>query len=246
MNTKRITQLSPLLLLIAIIISACGFGPGRLVVGSGSVVEESRQVSGISGVNLATIGDLTIELGDTETFSVEADDNLMEYIKTSVVGGVLRIEVNDRVNLKPTKRIKYSLTVKSLDSIKVSSVGDVVAPVLTADRFSVSISSTGDVSIPALNAETLIVDISSTGNLDIDGGEVKTQEIKISSTGKYNARDLESDEADVRLSSTGSATIWVKSTLTASLSSTGDLNYRGNPTVDSTTNSTGDVNKISD
>jgi hypothetical protein len=198
-------------------------------------------VSGISGINLATIGDLTIELGDTEAFSIEADDNLMQYLKTSVVAGVLRIEVNDLVNLKPTKPIKYSLTVKSLDSIKVSSVGDVLAPALTADRFSVTISSTGDVRIPSLNAETLIVDISSTGNLDIEAGEVKTQDIDISSSGKYNARDLASDEADVRLSSSGSAMIWVKNTLTAKLSSTGNLNYRGNPTVDSTTNSSGDV-----
>ena len=244
MIKKRYGQLIPVFLII-FTISAC-FGSARLVPGSGNVIEESRQVSGISGVNLATIGDLTIELGDTESFSIRADDNLMEYIDTSVVGGVLRIEATARINLKPTTPIKYSLTVKSLDSIKVSSVGDVNAPALTADHFSVSISSTGDVNIPSLEAGSLVVDISSTGNLDILGGSVTSQDIKISSTGKYSARELASEDATVRLSSTGSATIWVANSLTAKLSSTGDLNYWGNPTVDATTSSTGDVNKIGD
>jgi hypothetical protein len=241
---RLLSRLMPVLLLV-VVISAC-MGPGRLVVGSGDVIEEPRQVSGVSGVNLATVGDLTIELGDTESFSITADDNLMQYLKTSVVGDVLRIEGTARVNLKPSTTIKYSLTVKSLDSIKVTSVGDVNAPALTADRFTVTISSTGDVNIPSLEAESLKVDISSTGNLSIDEGSVKSQDIKISSTGKYNAQDLASEDANVRLSSTGSATIWVENSLTAKLSSTGDLYYRGNPAVDSTTNSTGDVIHLGD
>jgi len=240
MYKRIINQLLPVLLLMTLIISAC-LGQARLVVGSGNVVEEPRQVSGISGVNLATIGDLTIELGETEAFSITADDNLMQYLKTAVVGGVLRIEVNDRVNLKPSTPVKYSLTVKSLDSIKVSSVGDVNAPALSADRFSVTISSTGDVNIPSLEAKTLNVDISSTGNLSIDGGAVISQDIKISSTGKYSAQDMTSEDATVRLSSTGSAEIWVENTLTAKLNSTGDLYYRGSPTIDADTNSSGDV-----
>jgi len=246
MNTTRIIKNIVIFTLLTILCSACGFGPAKVVVGSGNVVEESRQVSGVSGVNLATIGDLTIELGEKEAISITADDNLVEYLKTSVVGGVLRIEVNDRVNLNPSTPIKYSLTVKSLESIKVTSVGDVMAPALTADRFSVNISSTGDVTIPELNAEKVTVDITSTGSLDIEGGEVKTQDIKLSSTGSYNAQDLESDDADISISGTGSATIWVNNTLTVKLNSTGYLFYRGDPTVDQTTNSTGNVNRITD
>jgi len=246
MNITRTTKIIVIFALLTIICSACGFGPARIVVGSGNIVEESRQVRGVSGVNLATIGNLTIELGDTESFSVEADDNLMEYFKTSVVGGVLRIEVNDRVNLNPSSPIKYSLTVKSLESIKVTSVGVVFAPALTADEFSVTIASTGKVSIPELTAEQLTVDISSTGNLDIDGGIVKYQDIKLSSSGNYNAEDLASEEAKVNISRTGSATIWVENTLSVKLNSTGDLYYRGDPTVDQTTNSTGNVNRITE
>ena len=37
-------------------------GDTRTVRGTGDIVEETRAVSGVSGVNLATIGDLVIEV----------------------------------------------------------------------------------------------------------------------------------------------------------------------------------------
>ena len=218
-------------------------------------------MSGITGVNLATIGHLIIEVGDTESLRIEAEDNLMEYLETEVRNGRLRIGTQDRVNPRNTKPVNYYLTVKGLDTIVISLSGDIEAPDLEAERFSITIassgnlemgdleadtltvkiSSSGDVTMGVLNADTLEVDIGSDGNLDIAGGEVKTQEVTIDSSGKYTAQDLASDEADVRLSSDGSATIWVQDNLKANLSSSDNLRYRGNPTVDATTTSSGDV-----
>jgi hypothetical protein len=266
MNKTRNTNLLTTLIFATLVLSACSIGDVRTVRGSGDVVEETRAVSGVTGVNLATIGHLTIEVGDTESFRIEAEDNLMEYLETEVRSGKLRIGTQDKVNLHNTKPVNYYLTVTDLDTIEISSSGDIEAPDLEAERFSITIassgnlemgdfegdaltvkiSSSGDVTMGMLNANTLMVDIDSTGNLDIAGGEVKTQNITISSSGKYRAQDLASDEADVRLNSTGSATIWVQDHLKANLSSSGDLRYRGNPTVDETTNSSGDVIQISE
>jgi hypothetical protein len=131
-----------------------------------------------------------------------------------------------------------------LDTIEISSVGDIVAPDLEPEKFSIAISSTGDLTLDELIADELDVDMSSTGSLDIAGGGVETQKITSSSTGNYTAQDLASDEAEVRLSITGSATIWVRDVLKANMSSTGDLRYRGDPTVDATTSSMGDVIQI--
>ena len=239
-------------------------GDGRTVRGSGNVVEETRAVSGVTGVELATLGTLHIEVGETESLRIEAEDNLMEYLETEVRNGRLRIGTQDRVNLRNTKPVNYYLTVTGLDAIEISSSGDIQAPDLEAGQFSINISSSGDlemgdmeadsltvkisssgdVTMGVLNADTLEVDIGSDGNLDIAGGEVKTQNITISSSGKYTAQDLTSDEAEVRLNSNGSATIWVRDRLKANLSSSGDLRYRGNPTVDATTTSSGDVIQI--
>lgn len=262
-------QLKLLLVAVVVVLSilACQLGDlslGQTIRGSGNVVEEARSVSGISGVELATLGHLFIEVGDTESMRIEAEDNLMEHLETEVRGGRLRIGTKGNVNLRPTEPVNYYLTVMGLDTIVISSSGDIQAPDLEADRFSVTISSSGnldmgdittdrftvgisssgDVMMGVLNAEELEVDITSSGNLDITGGQIETQNITISSSGNYRAQDLESAEAEVRLSSNGSATIWVRDHLRANLSSSGDLRYRGNPSVDATTSSSGDVIRI--
>lgn len=221
-------------------------GPSRTIKGSGNVVEETRAVSGVSGVNLSTIGHLTIEVGDTESLRIEAEDNLMEYIETEVNNGRLTIGHRDptRISLRATKPVNYFLTVTGLDTIMVTSSGDIEVGDLETDVLSVEIDSSGDVTLGVVNADTLEVDIDSSGNLDIAGGQVEAQYITIDSSGSYSAQDLQSAEAEVRLTSGGSATIWVLNHLEANLSSSGDLRYRGNPTVDATTTSSGDVTQI--
>jgi hypothetical protein len=264
MDNTRHTILLATIILATLVLSACGIGDGKTVRGSGNVVEETRAVSGVSGVELATIGTLTIAVGDTESLRIEAEDNLMEYLETEVRNGRLSIETQDNIRLDAKRPVNYYLTVTGLDTIEISSSGDIQAPDLEAERFSINISSSGDlemgdleadsltvrisssgdVTMGVLDANTLEVDISSSGNLTIASGQVKTQNITISSSGNYTAQDLESDEAVVRLSSSGSATIWVQDYLKANLSSSGDLRYRGNPTVDATTTSSGDVIQI--
>jgi hypothetical protein len=239
-------------------------GSGRTVNGSGNVVEETREVNDVTGVELATIGTLHVEVGEGEELRIEAEDNLIQYFETDVRNGRLRIDTRNNVSLRTTRSVHYYLTVTALDTIVISSSGDVEVPDLEAesfsatisssgdlqmedleaDTFSVNLTSSGDVTMSALYADTLEVDISSSGNLDIADGSVEQQDITISSSGDYTAEDLESVEAEVRLTSSGSATIRVRDYLRADLSSSGDLRYVGNPTLDVTTTSSGDVFQI--
>ena len=114
--------------------------------GSGNVVEETRPVSGVKGVDLATIGDVIIEIGDEESLRIEAEDNLMKFFETEVRSGTLRISTNPRsVNLRPTQPVRFFLTVKELEEVTISGSGDIQVPDLEADRFSVDIGGSGDV-----------------------------------------------------------------------------------------------------
>jgi hypothetical protein len=263
---------------VALVLSALGcgcggidiatvrFGEPRAVRGSGEVKTEERQVNDFTGVELATLGKLTIKLGEQEGLSIEAEDNLLEYFEVEVRGQVLRITTRDGVTIRNRRPVNYYLTVKELDNIRISSSGGVEAADLEAERFSVFISSSGDLDIGDLRASTLQVrisssgdmkmgtlhadrievDITSSGDLDIAGGEVEKQDISLTSSGEYRARNLASDEAEVRLSSSGSATIQVRDYLQANLSSSGDLHYIGQPTVNTSTSSSGDVRQVSD
>jgi hypothetical protein len=238
-----------------------GFGT---VPGSGKVVEEEREVSDFTGVELETLGNLIIELGDEEKLRIEAEDNLLQYIETEVHGGELKIGHRHKVTLVPTESIYFYLTVKELDTILVSGAGNVKVPDLEVAEFSLNISGAGDVDmedlrtnvlevnisgggnvdIEDLNADVLKVNISGAGDLYIGDGEVTEQEITISGAGNYKARGLESAEADVRVPGFGSATIRVRDHLEVKISGAGSVKYVGSPTVEEEVSGVGNIEQI--
>jgi hypothetical protein len=228
-------------------LSGCaGDTGGGGVSGSGRVTSEDRPVTGVTSVALGTRGDLTIQIGAQESLRVEAEDNLLQYLKTTVSGGRLTIDEASGTDLRPTKPIHYVLTVKSLDSIETSSSGNVTAPALTAAHFAVAISGLGSVHLAALQADSLEVRLSSSGGLTIDGGRVGSQTIRLPSSGRYDAPNMASRSATVDLSSSGSATIWVTDRILGSVSSSGGLKYYGSPKVSVDLTSGGRVTRLGD
>ena len=268
MNKARLANLPTILMLVSCLLSVCCIiaDPivGERIRGSGNVITETRAVSGVSSVNLSTIGHLVIEVSDTELLRIEGEDNLMDYIEADVRNGELTIRTRNNVNLKSTKPVYYYLTVTGLDAVMTHSSGNIEAPDLKAGRFSIAVassggieienleadiltaklSSSGNVTIGRLNARTLNAVISSAGNLYIGGGEVESQNVTLSSSGNYAANDLVSNKAEMHLSSAGPATVRAINYLKATLSSSGDLSYLGNPTVEATTSSSGKIIQV--
>jgi hypothetical protein len=234
-------------ILLSLLLCSCdvGISPSS-IQGSGRIASEDRQVQGVRGVALTTTGDLTIAVGNQESLRIEAEDNLLPYLETQVRNGTLTIGTRPNTNLRSTRPIRYALTVKSLESLVISSSGNIVAPVLQADRFTATISSSGDMRLDGLNANNLQVVISSSGDLEINGGEVKQQSITISSSGQYKAGSVRSQTAEVRLSSSGNATIWVTGSLNAQLSSSGNVNYYGRPAITQRMSSSGKLVSLGD
>lgn len=247
---KKQYLLIVVVLVMALSTLACGvsfndFGINT-VRGSGILVTEERPVSTFERIELSGIGMLVIEIGSEEALVIEAEDNLLEYLETSVRGDTLEIGSRERTNLQPTEPISYYLTVKSLDSISVSGLGNVEAPGMETTRFSVDISGAGDVNMDSLHAEQLDVSISGLGSVGIDAGQVSEQTIDISGSGDYNGRNLESRTADVQVSGLGSATLWVTQDLSVNISGSGSVRYAGDPSVDSDISGLGSLKKINE
>jgi hypothetical protein len=216
------------------------------VRGSGNVVRETRPVSDVSGVALGGVGHLYIEVGEDESLTIEAEDNIIPHLETPVRDGVLEFLVEENVSISPSEPINCYLTVRSLESISVSGLGSVEAPEVSADQFLVDISGSGDVQIAGLQADHLLVQLSGLGNLDIEGGSVESQRIEISGSGSYDGRHVKSQSADVEISGVGSATVAVSESLTAVVSGNGKVSYLGNPTVDSEVSGLGKVEKLNE
>ncbi|MCC7161431.1 MAG: DUF2807 domain-containing protein [Anaerolineae bacterium] len=214
--------------------------------GSGNVITESRAVSNFQRVQLSGVGELEIVQGDTESLTIQADDNLMPLIKTTVTNGTLDIGLDTTrglLALNPAKPIRYTLQVKTLDSIVVSGAGNVSAPSLKGDSLTVRTSGAGNVTIPQIQATTLTTGISGAGNMTL-GGEVQTQDATLSGLGNYNAADLKSTNASVSISGAGSARVWATDTLNARLSGAGSVEYYGSPQVRQTVSGLGSIKSL--
>lgn len=241
---RKIKVLSTLTL--AVLISGCIF-PVRYtqVLGSGEVVTETRRVSGVSAVELSGIGTLIIEQGRKESLDITAEDNLLKYLKSDVNGRNLRLGVDDFVSIEPTKEIIYHLTVKNLERIEISGLGNIEIEALETSELDFEISGSGNAYIGNLQADSLNLLVSGLGNMEI-GGSVEDQRIELSGAGNYDAEDLKSNKARIEISGTGKAEMWVENELDVELSGMGNLQYYGSPILSTEMSGMGTVKSLGD
>jgi hypothetical protein len=223
-------------------ISACTQGQFRKTVyGNNRVVTKERLSENFSGIRVSTGIDVYLKQGNNEKVSVEADENLQEYILTEVRDGVLHVFTE--VNIRQAERKRVYVTMKEVNSLRTSSAGDVIGETpIKCDKLELSASSAGNIKLE-VTAKEIETDISSSGDITLTG-EADILNADLSSAGDLNAYDLKVREADVSVSSAGNAEINVSEKLTARASSAGDVNYQGNPKyVDARSSSAGGVHK---
>ena len=160
---RTLTKLFFVILVIAAVTVACAvpFSP-RLVKGSGDIVVEDRKVSDFDEILVTGAGRLIITQGDSESLSIETDDNLVEFIETKVEGNTLEIGFTEdalfssgrgQKALDPTDGFIFRITVISLEAISVSGAADIEVEKLKTDQLDISLSGAGQVTIEDLDLE---------------------------------------------------------------------------------------------
>lgn len=237
---RTLTKLFLVVLVIAAVTAACAvpFQP-RMAKGSGDIIVENRKVSGFDKILITGVGRIILTQGNSESLSVETDDNLMEYIKTEVNGDTLEIGFKDnvvfssgsgRTAIDPTDGFIFRISVIDLQKISISGAADIEMEKIKTDNFDISLSGAGQVSIDDLDSGTLNVLVSGAGDVNL-AGRVKNQVVRLSGVGRYQAFNLESQETSVTISGAGGAEVWVMDELDVTISGAGDVKYYGNPSV---------------
>lgn len=237
---KKITLIS--IVLVALIsLSACSF---TVINGSGHVITEERTVSGIHGVDLSAYGELNITQGNTESFSIQGDDNIVPHIISEVRNGILFIQFDDKWGswYRSSETIQFNLTVKNIDTITFSGAGSIKSTGLNANTLAISLTGAGDVEISNLQVNTVDVHLSGAGNVHLTGKAV-TQKLSLSGVGNYNTEDMKSQIASISLTGAGNATIWVTDSLDVHVSGAGSVSYYGQPQVTKEITGLGSINQ---
>ncbi|MGZ7047016.1 MAG: head GIN domain-containing protein [Methanobacterium sp.] len=227
------------LLLLAVIAASGCTNQGT---GSGKVINQTRDVASFNQIDFNGAGELIITQGDKESVTVQADDNLMNNIKTSVNNNKLTISFDNNMPV-PTQPVKIYVTVKDLNSINVTGTGLVKSDNLNVNGLTLTINGAGNSTLNNLNAQTLNITLSGAGTITTSGN-VNEQNMQISGAGEYNAGNLTSKIATVTINGGGKSTVKVSDTLNAIINGAGQISYIGSPKVTQQISGVGNVNKI--
>ena len=207
---KKILVVLIMLSLATFACSAVTFNinPPQTVRGSGNVVSETRAVSGFSALSLEGSGDVDVTFGNSESAVVEADDNIVPLIETSVQNGRLVISTKNYTNYRTNNPVRIHVTMKALDEIRLSGSGNITVPDLSGDSLRVSLPGSGNITVDG-TANTVDATVSGSGNVDCSGLKAKSASAKISGSGNIQ--------------------VYASSSLDASISGSGTIQYSGNP-----------------
>lgn len=228
------------------------FGPdfdfGGGVQGSGNIESQTREVQDFLAVSINYPAEVVIQQGNVESVKLETDDNLLPQISTTVDDGVLIIENEENrwsQRVKPTERVKITITVKDLREIEFSSAGNVTVESLNTNELSLHLNGVGQMTLNDLDVRRLESRLSGAGNIEANG-VADELDIRISGVGGFDAPKLESLVGVVRISGAGSATVFVQDDLTARVSGAGSINYYGSPTLHEDISGAGSVSRADD
>jgi hypothetical protein len=213
----------------------------KTVRGEGNVVKKERIITSFNGIIVSSGIDVYLKQDEKESITVEADENLQEYILTEVKDGVLHVYTD--ANIREAKMKRVYVTMKEVTSLKTSSAGDIIGetPIKGADM-EIEASSAGDIRIE-IYAKKIDVEISSSGDISLSG-EAETLKADLSSAGDLEAFNLKVREAYISASSAGDARVNVSEKIVARASSAGDIYYQGDPKyVDAHSSSAGGIHK---
>lgn len=202
---------------------------GGTVNGSGNIVSEDRPVSGFDRIALGGFGDVVVTLGETESLTVETDDNILPHITTEVRGGTLLLELAEEARstrFEPGQGVRFVVTTRFLRALELDGAGNFHVPKVEADTFDVTVRGLGDVTLEAIAAEALRVDVFGQGNIEV-AGEVDRLEIHIGGLGELQAGDLRAQSVQATITGMGNATVWAVDTLDVRISGTGYVNSYG-------------------
>ena len=208
--------------------------------GSGNIITENRAVEKFTGIAVSNSIDVEVKMGSVAAVQVEADDNIIKHIVTTVSGGILKIRIENLHSFNNT-HTKVYITTPELKSVEASSSAEVKVIDVIKDDGKVTFKSSSSANIEAeVDAPEVTADANSSASITLSG-RTKNYKAEVSSSAEINSATLLSENTDVEANSSGSADVYASVTLNAKASSSGSINYQGGAIVKKSVSSSGSV-----
>jgi hypothetical protein len=228
MKTRTIYLLvfSLLLLAAASLMGSCTEMYG--IKGDGNVVKEDRDVSGFASIEVSGAFNVLLYQGDTESLTVEADENLVPLIITRVRGN--RLEIYTEEKIREATEMNIFLTFKQLEMIDLSGAVSLKGEeILEFDELDIDGSGATEVWLK-MNAQELETDFSGASDVHLVGSANKAR-FDVSGASEIRAYDFVIAHCEIEVSGAAEADIHVTGNLDVEVSGAATLRYKGSPQV---------------
>lgn len=212
------------------------------VQGNGIRRTEARNVSGFSGIALAVPGELELRLGPSESVTIEADENILPVIETTVSRGTLQIRTRRGQDIDPTV-LRIVVQARRIELLSLAGGGSIAADALKAPALKVDVGGSGSITLQRADIEALTVSMAGSGNANL-AGRARELQVSVAGSGTVSAGALAADEARVSIAGSGLATVSARSSLKASIAGSGTVRYQGDPRVERSIAGSGDIQRI--
>ncbi len=167
---KIITWITKIIITVitALFFSSCHLDYNT-IKGSGTITTENRTISEkFTGIDVSSAIEVTVEQGDTTEVIVEADDNLLNTIKTEVKNGKLVISNESYVSIRNGVR-KVSVTMPIIDNLEASSASSITSKnTLKGNQIFIKTSSAGSAKLD-IEMEAVTSKSSSGSTIELKG-----------------------------------------------------------------------------
>lgn len=224
MMTKKILSPSLFLLAISLLLYACGEQIHE--EGNGNISQETRNIGAFSIIEIEGEYEIVLQEGTSSIIEVETDENLHQYLETTIDGQNLKINSIEKV--KPSAQTRLIITYQRLEEIHLGgSTALSNNGTLNAENLSLRVDGAGLVNL-GLNVRELELILRGAGSVNLHGN-VDAQNINLSGAGNLAAFELESKTCKIELSGVGNVQVNVSDNLEAEVSGVGSIRFRGDP-----------------
>jgi len=230
-----------LLAIFGLILSGCA---RENVHGSGRIITEERPVDRFEDLTIDGPLEVHVKQGALVPLRIQAEDNVMRVIETSVSGTNLRVRIRNGVNLKSFRPIHVYVQSEKYRRIIFSGSGSLTGTdTIKTPLFLYEVNGSNDANLK-VDANEVRVVVNGSGNIDMEGLS-RDYYSAINGSGDVRAEFLKTINAHVETNGSGEQRIWVVDKLWGHISGSGNVKYKGTPaSLNVTVSGSGRVTKL--
>lgn len=230
---------------VALLAAACDGIPG-----SGTSKTEVRDVEAFHRVEVSGALEVTLTDRDPGTVSVTTDDNLLEYISTSVIEGVLKVEPKDGARLLCLAPLKIEVSWKTLNEAGASQASKISsAQGIVCDRVALAASGASLIELDSVTGNEVVIwasgasrvslrdvsaakgsfQISGASQVEVKSGRLTNIDADVSGASQLALGELSSEIAALTVSGASDVKLTASQAVTGTVSGASSVAVKGSP-----------------